>query len=809
MSRAASTLLALLALLTSGGAAAQRPVLGPDGRVNLDYRNAELPVVIDHIADLTGKNFLYDDRVRGQVTLVSPTPMTLDQAYRVFESILQVKGFTTVPGPGGVLKIVPIRTAKESAIETVPGMRQVPNRDLYITRLIPLQYVKADAISNTLRPLVSGDANLVAYAPTNTIILTDTAANVRRLLTIIAEIDIETYEDQIRVIPIEFADAGALTRHLETIYGSQAAAPVRRAPARARQARQAQAQAPVQAFGEAGQARFITDERTNSIIVIAPLATLSQVTNLIKLLDYRRKGSGRIHVVRLQNADAEEMSETLSRLAESAAGAAAAARGAGVPETAAAAVAELAGGIRITADAPTNSLIVQATSEGFTAVQDVIEALDVRRPQVMVEALIMEVDVTDASTLGAGFLYQTVLGDDTRLLTGSATGVSPLPPGGIAEPNGPGLPDFTSAVLGRLIEVMDSEGNLVTVPVIQGIITARGSDDDTNIISAPTILTADNEEAQIVVGQNIPIVTSQVEAATGAPTLSTSQNVERQDVGVTLRVTPQISEGDTVRLNIFQEISEVIPASIGSELGVSLTQRTVENTVYVQDGEAVMIGGIIQETQSQTVNKVPWLGDIPILGWAFKGTSDNTRKVNLIVILTPHIVRDPGDLEQLTVANRARFRSEAGDSLDRTEEDKEQRAKALAAGVPLPRDRNPVRRELEDHEEVYPVEKLPQLREEQEQRQKERREELEALEEAPEGEYRVQVQWFQEPSAAVELLQKLMARGYDGTVLSQREGDSVLHGVELGPFPTEVRAQHVARELEVDMGIDARVIVEP
>jgi general secretion pathway protein D len=584
---------------------------------------------------------------------------------------------------------------------------------------------------------------------------------------------------------------------------------VRRAPARARQARQAQAQAPVQAFGEAGQARFITDERTNSIIVIAPLATLSQVTNLIKLLDYRRKGSGRIHVVRLQNADAEEMSETLSRLAESAAGAAAAARGAGVPETAAAAVAELAGGIRITADAPTNSLIVQATSEGFTAVQDVIEALDVRRPQVMVEALIMEVDVTDASTLGAGFLYQTVLGDDTRLLTGSATGVSPLPPGGIAEPNGPGLPDFTSAVLGRLIEVMDSEGNLVTVPVIQGIITARGSDDDTNIISAPTILTADNEEAQIVVGQNIPIVTSQVEAATGAPTLSTSQNVERQDVGVTLRVTPQISEGDTVRLNIFQEISEVIPASIGSELGVSLTQRTVENTVYVQDGEAVMIGGIIQETQSQTVNKVPWLGDIPILGWAFKGTSDNTRKVNLIVILTPHIVRDPGDLEQLTVANRARFRSEAGDSLDRTEEDKEQRAKALAAGVPLPRDRNPVRRELEDHEEVYPVEKLPQLREEQEQRQKERREELEALEEAPEGEYRVQVQWFQEPSAAVELLQKLMARGYDGTVLSQREGDSVLHGVELGPFPTEVRAQHVARELEVDMGIDARVIVEP
>jgi general secretion pathway protein D len=807
LSRGASTLVLLLGLLLAGGADAQRPVLGPDGKVNLDYRDTELSVVIDHISDLTGKNFLYDDRVRGQVTLVSPTPMTLDQAYRVFESILQVKGFTTVPGPSGVLKIVPIRAAKESAIETVPGLRQVPNRDLYITRLIPLQYVKAEAISNTLRPLVSGDANLVAYAPTNTIILTDTAANVRRLLTIIAEIDIATYEDQIRVIPIEYADAAALTRHLETIYGSQAQAPVRRTPTRTRPARGAQPQAQAQVYGEAGQARFITDERTNSIIVIAPQATMLQVANLIKLLDYRRKGSGRIHVVRLQNADAEEMSETLSRLAESAAGAGTAARGAGVPETAAAAVAELAGGIRITADAPTNSLIVQATAEGFNAVQDVIEALDTRRPQVMVEALIMEVDVDDTKTLGAGFLYQTVLGDDTRLLTGSATGVNPLDPGGIADPDGPGLPDFTSAILGRLIEVMDSEGNLVTVPVIQGILTARGSDNDINIISAPTILTADNEEAQILVGENIPIVTSRVEAAAGAPTLSTSQNVERQDIGVTLRVTPQISEGDTVRLTIFQEISQV--KSESDELGPTLTQRTVENTVYVQDGEAVMIGGIIQETEDKVVNKVPWLGDIPFLGWAFKGTSDVLRKRNLIVILTPHIVRSPGDLEQLTVANRARFRGEAGDSLERTEGDKEKRAKALAAGVPLPRDRNPVRRELEKHEEQYPVEELPQLREEQEQREKERLEELRSLEEAPEGEYRVQVQWFQESSAAVELLQKLMARGYDGTVLSQREGDSVLHGVELGPFSTEVRAQHVARELEVDMGIDARVILEP
>ena len=286
-------LAALLALLLAGPDSARaqqpdRPVLGADGTVQLDYREIELSDVIDNIAFLTGKNFLYDDKVRGKVTVVSPTRITLDQAYRVFESILQVKGFTTVQGPGGVIKIVPIRSAKGSAIETLPGDARVPNRDLYITRLIPLKYVKADAISNTLRPLVSGDASLVAYAPTNTLILTDAAANVRRLLTILSQIDIETYQEQIRVIPIEYADAASLTRHLESIFGQRDGSPTRRIPARARTPRQAQAQAAaaVQTFGQSGQPRFITDERTNSIIVIAAQATMRQVENLVQLLDY-------------------------------------------------------------------------------------------------------------------------------------------------------------------------------------------------------------------------------------------------------------------------------------------------------------------------------------------------------------------------------------------------------------------------------------------------------------------------------------------------------------------------------------------
>jgi general secretion pathway protein D len=551
--------------------------------INLDFQEAPLTDVIRMIAELTGKNFLFDDRVRGNVTLISPDPLTPDEAYRVFEAILQVKGFTTVPGPGGVLKIVPVRAAKESPIETVPGSRSVPNRDLYITRLIPLRYVKADTISNTLRPLVSKDANLVTYAPTNTIILTDTAANVRRLLTIIAEIDVSTYREQIKVLPIQYADAESMASHLREIFGQEATADTRAPAARRRAAArrrtgQTAAQAAAAAaegagvVGEAGEPRFITDPRTNSIIVIAPATTIRRVEEVVSLLDYQRRGTGRIHVYRLQNADAEEMAQTLATLAQGAAAPPAAAGAAGAPPAQQAAIAELAGGVQVTADAPTNSLIIQASAEGFSTVRDVIEALDVRRPQVMVEALIMEVDISDAEAFGGGFLYQALLGGDgdgPRMVIGSRTETSGAGIQDVDDLNAIG--DFASAVIGRTVTILRplAGGGFeeVEVPVIQGIIVARGSDQDTNIISAPVILTADNEEAQIVVGQNIPIITSRVQTAEGGP-LNTSNNVERQDVGVTLRVTPQISEGEMIRLDIFQEISEVIQED--PELGGSL-----------------------------------------------------------------------------------------------------------------------------------------------------------------------------------------------------------------------------------------------
>ena len=825
----AARLLALALAVLIGPLPAHAQGVETNGRrdqalVSMDYQDMELKDVIKAVAKFTGKNFLYDDRVRGTVTVISETPVTIDEAYRVFESILQVKGFTTVEGPGGITKILPIREAKEAPIATVTGRGREPNRDLYITRLVPLKYVKADTIANTFRPLVSKDANVIAYAPTNTMIVTDTAANIRRIMTILSEIDVRTYQDQIKMIPIEYADAAQVAEYLQEIFSESQTQTqtARRRPTRARAQRastQAQADA-ASTFGAAGEPRFITDERTNSIIVIAPEGTIRQVERLVKLLDYKRRGTGRIHVYRLQNADSEEMAQTLSSLTGGggarptavpgrAAGAAAAAGQA-------AAVAELEGGIRITADAPTNSLIIQASAEGFAAIRDVIEELDTRRPQVMVEALIMEADVDNDQTLGAGWLARTSFGtDDTAGEFGSNTTGTAQPnllgpaPSPITDPG-----DFLARVVGKTVTLLVPDpanpGAFIEqeFPVIQGFIQAAASDSDTNIIASPTLLTADNEEAQIIIGQNIPVPTSRLQQSTGqADEFVTSQNIERQDVGVTLRVTPQISEGDSVRLEIFQEISNVI--AFDPELGPTTTNREVENTVFVKDGEAVMIGGILQDTQTLTVNKVPFLGDIPFLGWAFKTEVEDVAKINLMVVLTPRIVRDPEDLQRLTIEQRERFRASAHEQMQFDEDELEKRRKAEEAGIPLPLDPNPVRRELERHTENYPTESFPVLEQRQEQREKQRLDEIEELSTLAGGSFRVQVAVFRISAEAAKLLEELIRQGYDGTVYSIEEGGQTLHLVQLGPYVTEERAQQVAREVRADSGRTAMVIVEP
>ncbi len=850
--------LALALWLGAQSVAAQQATPAGDVLVSLDFQDADITEVISTIAKATGKNFLYDDRVRGRVTVISPEPVTADEAYRVFESILAVKGFTTVPSPGGILKILPLRDAKENPIETVPGNRVAENRDTFITRLMPLRYVKADAISDTIKPLVSKEATVIPYGPTNTLIITDAAANIRRLTNIIDQIDVSTYQETIKLVPIQYADATQLVQQLGQIFGDETGSSVPGQPGirRARAVQQPQPGVPGVPGADAGGGatsnapRFIADERTNAIVVIATKNVLREVERIITLLDYKRKGSGRIHVYRLRNADADEIAQTLSSLATGSPGGGGAGAGGGLGSRtgttrtsltglgsstnpagtalgglgggagAASAVAELGDGVRVTADAPTNSLIIQASAEAYATLAEVIEALDTRRPQVMVEALIMEVNATPNSDLGAAWITTMATKDGSTLGIGSGNLADANSIGAVTglATGGTSAVGFVTAFLGRTVSIPDpnNPGQFIQVPWIRALIAASETDQNTNIISAPTILTADKKEAEIVVGQNIPVPTSRLQAA-GTTTdpnnpFQTSQNISRQDVGVTLRVTPQISEGDTVRLNVFQEISEVVPPPPGSDssLGPTTTNRKVENTVYVRDGEAVMIGGILSDIQHDNESKVPWLGDIPILGWAFKGAHTDGRKINLLIVLTPRIVRDPQDLQRLTVENRERFKSSSAPAIDLSDEEKEERRKALEAGIPLPIDPNPVRRELDRHDQQYPVESLPSLRQEAVEREHNRETEIEALKKKEaSGSYLVQVAHFATAEEAVSLLQKLIKDGYDGTVLSQSEQGSTTHWVQLGPYANEAKAQAVARDLNASLGVQSLVVVEP
>jgi general secretion pathway protein D len=815
----------------------------------LDFNNVELAVVIDAIAKLTDKNFIYDDRVRGRVTIVSPTPVTIEQAYAVFESVLQVKGFTTVMSPGGAIKVIPVREAKESSIETVRSSLPPPDRDRFVTRLIPLRYIDAESIVNTLKPLVSKDASMAAYVETNTVILTESASNIRRLLAILEAIDVETYKEELAVLKVEFADATVLAEQVSQIYGAEVSAATATGLAPRGAPRRAQVQgavpAPV-ANPTRGRVRIITDGRTNSLIVLAARAQLDDVRELVRKLDVPVTGGGRIHVYYLQFADAEELAQTLAALisgqvsAPSTGGGGLGTQPGGLsPAQGAGAqplrtmVSGLAEGIGVTADPATNALVIQASQEGYATIAGVIEKLDIERPQVLVEALIMEVDVSDGTELGFNSLFRLINGDTditiAQVTEGAAAGAVGGPFGAAG---GAALPFFMNFFRQTFTETVDDNGTpgdpsddtrttTGNGSLIQGIIRAAAQDSGTNIISAPHILTSDNEEAEIRIGNNIPIISSRVQTPTTVSTqeesgFSTSANVERQDIGVTLRVTPQITEGDSLRLDIFQEITTInegLQGQVGTldEVGPPLASRKVENTVMVGDGETVVIGGLISDVYEDTVTKVPWLGDIPFLGWAFKSTTRNLRKENLLIFLTPHIVRTRADLEHETIRKREEFENQTPSlelTEDEVEEAEQQRAEAEARGelyTPPPA-RNPVKGRLLEQEARYPLERMREI----EQQKSEAR--ARALAEAgmPGERYFVQAPVLGDENAAMQLLTELVDAGFDGTLVSNQTGSGVvLYEIRLGPFDTLEEAQKVGTVVQSAHGLTSSVLVEP
>lgn len=829
-----------------------------DGLVQLDFNDVELNVVIDTIARLTNKNFIYDDRVRGRVTIVSPTRISVAQAYAVFESVLNVKGFTTVMGPGGSIKIVPVRDAKESAIDTVAAPTPTPDIDTFVTRLIPLKYIDSDAISNSLKPLVSKDAALLSYPPTNTIILTDSASNIRRILSILDAIDIETFKEELTLLKVIHADAATLGQQIADVYGGEvsstggAGASALRSPRPRTQPQIPGMPTPAQggpggADQQRDRVRIITDARTNSLIILSSRTRLEDIRRLVSKLDVPVTGGGRIHVYYLKNADAEELAETLNSVISgqpvaSKKGAGGAQQPGGVaPATAQAlraAVTELAEGVSITADKPTNALIIQASQEGFATAKQVIEKLDIRRPQVLVEALIMEVTISNNEQLGLNGIVRHVGSTDLTVasLTDSAGrpkvfGTNTTSTTTSAASGGSG--EVTDSVLSNLLVVAAKNSlryaaestptgiaTAIGGSLIEAILRASANLNNANILSAPHILTSDNEEAEIKVGNNIPIISSRVQSASGVANatgnLATSVNVERQDIGITLRVTPQISEGDTLRLKIFQEITNInrgLIADTGdpNQVGVPLSSRKIENNVVVSDGETVVIGGLLDNNQQNTENKVPWLGDIPFLGWAFKSTTDTLTKINLLVFLTPHIVRNAADLEQQSIRKRSEFERESAEGIDKTKDELEQedarRENAMDKGIPYEAPEysgNAVRDQLATFSKKYPVERMGEI-ERQQTTERELREKAESESEQA-SKWGVLAAIFRLEGAARTQLTELVDAGYDGTLVSNQQGGTVFYELRLGPYDTTEQANHVADAVRRGYGLSPTVI---
>ena len=802
---------AIAIFVTAGTAQAQTGAAGEpeEELVSLDFADVELPVVIDTISRLTGYNFIYDDRVRGRVTIVSPTQVTIDQAFAVFESVLKVKGFSLVLGPGNTYKIIPIRDIKESSIDTIKDNRPSRNRDRFVTRLVPLRFIDAAAITQTIKPLISKDASLVAYEATNTIIVTDSESNIRRLLSILDALDVESYRRELAVLKIEYADAATLAEQLSEIYGAEVASAAGGATAAQRRARSRRRTSTTTNTSDAAATigptvRILPDERTNSLLVLASRQQLADIRTLVRKLDIPVTGEGRIQVYYLRHADAEELSETLNSLLG---GGGSRSSRSSLPGAASntvqslrSSVTPLDEGITVTADPATNSLVIKASKEGYETLKQVIEKLDVSRPQVLVEVLIVEVDVTDSLRLGFDVAYRIINGDtDLLFQTGAA-----FVPGGsalAALARSGSFDDPRDAFDPSREGFFNPQSNGKSIGIR---VNAEMNDNDINIVSAPHILTSDNEEAEIIVGNNIPIVTGRTDAATGGDNLSQSVNVERQDIGVTLRVTPQISEGDTVRLTIFQEITEVNPMpGLGdpAEVGVALSNRRIENTVVVNDGETVAIGGLISETYTENVNGVPFLSDIPWIGWFFKTKTEELRKTNLLIFLTPHIIRNAEDLERETIRKRLQLEDRLGDSKDFPE---------LADWNQPTSGRDfAVAEALTRHGARYPIDRMRELEERRAESRAARDAEAERRVQAGARRYAVQVATFLNEREATETLTLLIDAGYDGSLVSSESDGRIVFTIQIGPFQDLWDADRAAQTLESAYGYQSSVTILP
>ena len=595
---------------TSGDNNLSKEDNGPDRFVSIDFNNVDITVFIKFISELTNKNFVVDQRVKGKVTIISPEKISIKEAYRVFESVLEVHGYTTVK-TDKIIKIIPAPDARSKNIETRLKEELASPEDKIVTQLIPLKYADPDEIKRLFAPMISKSSVILSYPPTNMLIVTDVYSNITRLVRILKAIDITGIGQEISVIPLEYSDSTKLVKLLSSIFKTTLKSK-KKDPGKT--------------------VKFVADERTNIIVLLASENDTVRIKELVKLLDKETpRGKEKIRVYYLENATAEDLAKVLQELPKKQSSSAKGKKEAPL----------ISGDVIIKADKATNSLIIMADKDDYLVLEEIIKKLDIPRAMVYIECLIMEVNVSKDFRLGTEWQAGGKTGYDGktgffgggfggRSDYGNIAKMAPTTGGAVSLP-----PGFSLGVFGEFVKIGD-----IIFPNLAAVIQAYKKDKDVHILSTPQILTTDNEEASITVGKNIPYMTRQ--DTTGDD--RSYSNYEYKDVGITLKITPQISKDRMVHLKIEQEVTKV--ESLGDFQPTTL-KRTINTTVIVKDKNTVVIGGLIDDSFSNTEYRVPCLGDIPVLGWAFKSMSKSSEKTNLFVFLTPHVIKNPAEADKV------------------------------------------------------------------------------------------------------------------------------------------------------------------
>jgi general secretion pathway protein D len=648
-----------------------------NAKFSFNLVDADLVELIKIIGNITGKAFILGAKVpRVKATVYAPTKINADEAYQVFLSVLQVNGLTVMPA-GKYLKVMTIggSTAQNTPIY---NRENVPGGDQIVTRLHHLEYISAEELTPVLDRFKSPDGDITVYAPTNMLIITDYGTSIRRLLKLIGVLDTPGTGEQIWIEPINYADATEMAQSIMDVFdvsGNAKKSTAGKAPAAKGAGKKGGSASVVvgQEVTESTISKILADERTNAVIIVASESAYLRILELIKRLDVPIDGEGTMHVMKLQHADAEELAKTLTGLTKGSRGAAKKAKaGGGGAGGEAGPVFE--GEVQVSPDKTTNSLLIVASLRDYMSLKAVIEKLDVLQQQVFVEAVLMEVGVDSQRDLGFSFHGGKVI-DGSQ---GKSLWFGSVKPGEVSSTSPATTATLSGLATGVVGPAIPGAEDLVgvSVPAFGVAMQAMQTNSDVNVLATPNIVATDNKEATIQVGQNIPIsmgyspggslLTQAAGLAGAAGTGLDAQDLggaigglggvryKRQDVGLTLKITPHINDSSQVRLDLDVEATAI--KSVDPVAGPNISKKKATTTSVVADQQTVVIGGLIADSETQTTKKVPFLGDIPILGALFRSKTTLIQKQNLIIFLTPYIIRSEEDFRHIFARKMAERR---------------------------------------------------------------------------------------------------------------------------------------------------------